>query len=228
MSLQANEGLRLCADAHENEVINNDSYGIRAILEKDPNIEYIVDIGGNVGAFSSFLHGLLPSAKIIVCEPEEMMMIYIKLNTNNDLIYVQAAVIGDENVKEVQFNICKWQGNHHVDGRFNWDAYAPVGSEKIGERIVPAITLPNILDENDFPRVDLLKIDTEGSEPEILKSMGSKLRNVRHIVGEWHSQKDLAEIKEALAETHNTIYTEGAFKEPSGLTANGGFTAELK
>jgi len=47
-------------------------------------------------------------------------------------------------------------------------------------------------------------------------------------VGEWHSQKDLEAIKEVLAETHDTVYTDGAFKEPSGLTANGGFTATLK
>ena len=47
-------------------------------------------------------------------------------------------------------------------------------------------------------------------------------------MGEWHSQKDLEAIKEVLAETHDTVYTDGAFKEPSGLTANGGFTATLK
>jgi len=170
--LQANEELRVCADAHENEVIGNDSYGIKKILAADPGVEYVVDIGGNVGAFSSFLYTLLPAARIIVCEPEAMMMGYAKINTNNELVYVEKAIIGEKGVKEVTFNICKWQGNHHVDGRFNWPAYAPVGSEKIAERIVPATTIGEVVEENGFPRIDLLKIDTEGSEPEILQSMG--------------------------------------------------------
>ncbi len=226
--LQANDELRVCADAHENEVIGNDSYSILPLLERDKNIEYVVDIGANVGAFSTYIQRLLPNAKIIACEPEEMMMSYVKLNTDNKLIYVQKAIIGDPTVKEVQFNICKWQGNHHVEGRFNWPAYAPVGSEKIGERIIPATTLQEVVDENNFPRIDLLKIDTEGSEPEILQGIKPWLKNVRHIVGEWHSQADLAAIKELLAETHNATFTDGAFKEPSGLIANGEFVAELK
>lgn len=226
--LQSNEELRLCAEAHEQEVIVNDSYGLRALLEKDPGIEYVVDIGGNVGAFSSFVHSLLPGARIILCEPEEMMMGYAKLNTGNELVYVQKAIIGDREVAEVKFNICKWQGNHHVDGRFNWDNYTPAGSVKVGDRMVPAATVNDVAEQNGFPRIDLLKIDTEGSEPEILESLVPYLHSVRHIVGEWHSQADLARIKEALSLTHDAVYTDGAFREPSGLIANGGFAAELK
>lgn len=226
--LQANEELRVCADAHENEVIGNDSYGLKPLLDRDPNIEYVVDIGANVGAFSHFVQSLLPHAKIIACEPESIMMEYVKLNTDNKINYVEKAIIGDPAIKAVPFIICKWQGNHHVDGRFNWPAYAPVGSEKVSERMVPATTLPEVLGQFHFPRIDLLKIDTEGSEPEILKSMRYTLKHVRHIVGEWHSQKDLEAIKEILAETHNTTYKDGAFKEPSGLIANGEFVADLK
>lgn len=225
--LQANDALRLCADAHEQEVITNDSYKIKPLLARDPNIEYVVDIGGNIGAFSRHIQVLLPHAKIIFCEPEQDLMDYAKLNTENKLIYVQAAVVGDPTVDQVQFNICKWQGNHHVDGTFNWDAYAPVGSEKLSTITVLATTLLKIVDENKFPRIDLLKVDTEGSEPAILEGIKPWLKNIRHIVGEWHSQSDLARIKETLADTHNATFTDGAFKESSGLIANGEFIADL-
>lgn len=228
MTLKYSPELQLTADAHEEEVINKDSYGIKALLERDKDIKYVVDIGANIGAFSVHIQRLSPEAKIITCEPEESMMHFIKENTDNKLIYVQAAVNGNPLIKEVKFNICKWQGNHHVDGVFNWDAYRPVGSELIKTITVPAITLMELIVDNNFPRVDLLKIDTEGSEPDILEGIKPWLKNIRHIVGEWHSQKDLALIKEILKDTHDCTFTEGAFKEPSGLIANGGIVADLK
>jgi FkbM family methyltransferase len=227
--LKASDELRLCADAHEQEVIVKDSYRIKSLLERDPNIEYVVDIGANIGAFSTHIHRLIPNARIISCEPEPSMMAFIKQNTDNKLIYVEKAVIGDPTIKEVVFNICKWQGNHHVDGRFNWDAYAPVGSEKIKSITVGATTLQQIVDENKFPRIDLLKVDTEGSEPEILQGIKPWLKNIKHILGEWHSQKDLTAVKETLKDTHNVTIEDGFFVEPAtGLKANGNFYAELK
>lgn len=236
--LKANDELRLCADAHEEEVITKDSYGIKALIEKYPNIEYVVDIGGNIGAFSVLIQRVLPNAKVIVCEPEPMMMSFIKENTQNKLIYVGKAVVGDPTVSEVKFNICKWQGNHHVDGTFNIDAYYPVGSRILSTIVVPAITLAEVIKQNGFPRIDLLKIDTEGSEPAILESIKPWIKNIKYILGEWHSQKDLAIIKEVLKDTHDTTFVDGFFKEPEtpsnvtagvvGLPANGNIISILK
>ncbi len=228
---KAPDELRLTSDAHEQEVITNDSYELKKLATRDNDIKYIVDIGANIGAFSVHAHNIFPDANIISCEPEPTMMSCIKENTGNDphITYVEAAVIGDPKVETVTFNLCKWQGNHHVDGTFNWDAYKPVGSEFVKSITVAATTIQKIVDQNGFPRIDLLKVDTEGSEPAILSGIKPWLKNIRHIVGEWHSQKDLAVIKEILEETHNTTYTNGAFKEPAtGFTANGGFFAELK
>lgn len=226
--LKASPELRQCADAHEQECITNDSYGIKELSQRDSNIEYVVDIGGNIGAFSRQILNFFPNAKIMLCEPEPELMKYAKENTDNKLIYVQKAIVGDHTLKEVKFIVCKWQGNHHVEGRFNWDNYTPAGSEKIGEIVVEADTLMHLIRLENFTRVDLLKIDTEGAEPEILKDIKPWLKNVRHLAIEWHSQKDLVQIKEFLMDTHNLVITEGAFKEPSGAVANGNIVAELK
>jgi FkbM family methyltransferase len=228
--LKANEELRLCADAHEEEVITKDSYGLKALLERDKDIKYIVDIGANIGAFSVFCQRLFPDAKIIACEPEPTMMKYIKENTDNKLIYVEKAIIGDANLKEIKFNICKWQGNHHVDGVFNKEVYCKpeVGSEIMFSVTLPSTDLVSVLKENNFTKIDLLKIDTEGAEPQILESSKSFLNTIRHIMIEWHSQKDLARIKEALKDTHNCTFVDGYFKEADGTPANGNIVAELK
>jgi FkbM family methyltransferase len=226
--LKHNDDLALCAQAHEEEVITKDCYNLKSFVGKD--IKYIVDIGANIGAFSVHAMTLFPEAKIISCEPEPTLMHYIKENTDNKLIYVEKAIVGDPNLKEVNFSVCKWQGNHHVEGKFDMETYSKVGSEILRTITVPAITLAQVIGDNHFPRIDLLKIDTEGSEPDILQSLYSMkmLWNVRNIIGEWHSQKDLAIIKDVLKDTHDVVYTDGAFKDGSGAVANGGFTATLK
>ncbi len=229
--LNANEELRMCADAHEEEVITKDSYHLKVLAEKDKDIKYIVDIGANLGAFSNHCMTLFPEAKIIVCEAEPMLMKYAKENTQDKLIYVNKAAVGNDDVKEVNFNVCKWQGNHHVEGTFRMDIYGvpEVGSEILHSITVPAITLQQMIDDNNFPKIDLLKIDTEGSEPAILSSIKPWIKNIKYIVAEWHSQDDLKIIKEVLQDTHNAEYLDGFFKEPkTGLPANGSIFAELK
>jgi len=218
--LQASEELRECADAHEEAVIIQDEYRVKELYAMDRAIEYIVDLGANLGTAAFKFQTFYPKAKILVCEPEPELMKYAKLNTGNKLTYVEKAVIGDDR-KEVVFNVCKWAGNGHVDGHFRWDLFAPMGSKKIAEIKVPACTLKDLVDEYNFPRIDLLKIDTEGMESEILKAYKPYLKNVKYIRGEWHGDVEKSLIREILSDTHD-ILLEG------GQETHGGIFAELK
>jgi FkbM family methyltransferase len=218
--LQASDELRECADAHEEAVIVQDEYQIKDLYAQDRDIEYIVDIGANLGTAAFKFQTFYPKAKILVCEPEPELMKYAKLNTNNKLTYVEKAVIGDDR-KEVTFNVCKWAGNGHVDGHFRWDLFAPMGSKKIGEIKVPACTLKDLVDEYNFPRIDLLKIDTEGMESEILKAYKPYLKNVKYIRGEWHGDEEKSLIREILQDTHDILLE-------SAQDTHGGIFAELK
>lgn len=194
--------LALCAQAHEDAVIVADEYKIRELAELDKDIEYIVDIGANLGAASVQFQRHFPNAKILVCEPEPELMKYAKINTDNKLTYVEEAIIGDDR-KEVTFNVCKWQGNGHVDGNFRWDLFEPMGSMKIGEIKVKSSTLKDIVDRYEFPRIDLLKIDTEGMEGQILTAFKPHMFLVKHFRGEWHGDVDREIIRDALKETHD-------------------------
>jgi FkbM family methyltransferase len=215
--LQASESLRECADAHEEAVIQEDEYKVKELYAQDRAIEYIVDIGANLGTAAFKFQTFYPNAKILVCEPEPELMKYAKLNTGNKLTYVEKAVIGDDR-KEVIFNVCKWAGNHHVDGNFRWDLFAPMGSKKIAEIKVPACTLKDLVDEYNFPRIDLLKIDTEGMESEILKAYKPYLKNVKYIRGEWHGDVEKSLIREILQDTHDVLL-EGQQETHGGIFA---------
>ena len=212
--------LEECARAHEEAVITNDEYKIKELFESDKDIKYIVDVGANLGCASFKFNVFYPEAKILVCEPEPELMKYAKLNTGNKLIYIQKAIIGSDE-KEVKFNICHWAGNGHVDGHFRWDLFAPMGSRKVGEIIVEATTLKEIIDENNFPRIDLLKIDVEGLEGEILQSFKPYMKIVKHFRGEWHGDADIPLIEDALKDTHNIIFDRK-------YTTHGDIFAELK
>lgn len=221
MPLQSNEEHKECARAHEEAVITKDEYKIADLHNIDKDVEYIVDVGGNLGAASVQFNKFYPNAKIILCEPEPVLMSYAKINTENKLIYESRAIVGDENVKEVKFNVCQWGGNGHVDGHFRWDLFAPMGSKKISEITVGAVTLKSLIDQNNFPRIDLLKIDCEGLEGEILRAFKPYMKLVKHFRGEWHGQEDIPMIEDALKDTHN-VYFDRKF------TTHGDIFADLK
>lgn len=202
--LQASPELRECADGHEQAVIIEDEYRVKELYAQDRDIEYIVDLGANLGAASFKFQTFYPKAKILVCEPEPELMKYAKLNTQNKLTYVEKAIIGDDR-KEVTFNVCKWAGNGHVDGNFRWDLFAPMGSKLDYKIKVPACTLKDLVDEYKFPRIDLLKIDTEGMESQILQAYKPYLKNVKYIRGEWHGDVEKSLIREILADTHDVL-----------------------
>ncbi len=212
--------LEECARAHEDAVITADEYGIKKLFEVDPNVEYIVDIGANVGCASKHFQSFYPNAKILVCEPEPNLMKYAKLNTENKLTYVEKAIIGDDR-KEVTFNVCHWAGNGHVDGNFRWDLFEPMGSRKEYDIKVKATTLKKLIDSKKFPRIDLLKIDCEGMEGQILQAFKPYMGLVKHFRGEWHGDLDIPLIEDALKDTHNVVFDRK-------FSTHGGIEAELK
>lgn len=206
LKLNYSDALRECAEGHYDAVIRDDEYRIKELSEGDREIEYIVDIGANLGTASMMLQKHFPNAQILVCEPHPELMKYAKINTENKLIYIEEAIIGDDR-KEVTFNVCHWAGNGHVSGNFRWDLFEPMGSRLDHQITVPASTLKEIMDRHNFPRIDLLKIDTEGMEGQILQAFKPHMSLVKHFRGEWHGDKEIVLIKEALKDTHD-IYVD--------------------
>lgn len=200
--LHYSEALKECAFAHFIAIVDEDEYRVAELFNKDKDINYIVDIGANIGAASFQFQTFFPEARILVCEPEPELMKYARLNTENKLEYIEEAIIGDDR-KEVIFNQCKWAGNGHVQNNFRWDLFEPMGSMKIGEIKVKANKLKDIMDRYNFPRIDLLKIDTEGMEGQILQAFKPYMHLVKHFRGEWHGQTDCELMKSALKETHD-------------------------
>ncbi len=132
----------------------------------------VIDIGAHVGYYSilsSYLVGA--SGRVIACEMNRdnfIRLCYHKdLNNCNNLIPI-AGAIGDE-LKEVTFFINQDNDGGHalwnVGEHFcNQKSLAEPKQEKVTMR-----TLDEIVKCHNLDRVKLIKIDTEGAEPLVLK-----------------------------------------------------------
>jgi FkbM family methyltransferase len=183
-------------------IIQDDSYKIRPMISYRVPVRWIVDVGGNAGAFTIAASAAFPEAEIICIEPDPELMDDIRWNTRNcqaKIHYIQAACVGD-GVQEVEFvRTPESRAGSHVAGRKE-------GKDAGGDSrlTVPAVRLPALLERHVFESIDILKIDAEGVEAEILADLAATgwLEKTHWIRGEWHGREQWPIIHAALDTTH--------------------------
>ena len=121
------------------EVIHEDCYEMRDFFKSnDKQIDYIIDIGANIGIFTLLSSVLFPKAKKILIEPNinnvELLMDNL-YGFNNAVVYNVA--LGDGGKYKIQFDQ-RWSGSdktiNNVDGDINSLTIAEIISAT-GEKI---------------------------------------------------------------------------------------------
>ena len=155
------------------QIFLNDEYLI------DLNFEplTIIDCGANVGYASIYFKNRFPNAKIISIEPDISNFEYLKINTKfyNDIFILQGA-IWNKNTNLVIKDI----------GLGNWGF---VIEELLNEHenSIKAYTIQNLMLLFEIDKIDILKIDIEGSEKELFESnFEFWLGKVKVIIIELH------------------------------------------
>jgi FkbM family methyltransferase len=174
-------------------------------IEFVDGVQMIVDVGANVGASAVYFSRLYPRATVHACEPGAAAYALLRENTQ-DLP-----------------NVFTWQiGLHDHDG--TGALYAGI-DDGVTSSLVPSTftsdsaetvelrSTRDWLDENNVERVDLLKVDTEGSEIPILRSFGDRLASVKVFYVEAHSDADRRKIDEMVASTHQLAYVSGGLAD---------------
>lgn len=168
-----------------------------------PRIEFvdgvrtILDIGANIGASAVWFSLLYPEATIHAFEPGSEPWALFERNTADRPNVV---------------------GHHH--GLFDRDLVVPLyrgvddpmtasvskGSEttEVADSI-ELRSLPEWMAANDVTEIDILKVDTEGCELPILRSIEALLPSVRVIYLEYHSEDDRKELDRVLGDTHIVV-----------------------
>jgi FkbM family methyltransferase len=139
----------------------------------------ILDIGANIGAFARRAREKWPEAQIVCCEPMPFNVVQLRRNAPADAAIISAAV----------------REQSGVDHIFIGDNFATGGFVQFGRQTQQKL-LVECIAARELPPCDLVKIDTEGSEVEILRNL--QLQRTRAIFLEHHSRADAETIKAML------------------------------
>jgi FkbM family methyltransferase len=147
----------------------------------------IIDAGAYTGLSTSFFAARYPSATIIAVEPDEQ---------NFNLLLKNTARFG--NVRALRAAL--WMESGYVSlvdpGEDAWGLRVNESDPSSGGEAGPApgpepvraVTVTDILREYDLERIDLLKIDVEGSEKEIFSTSEPWISSVEAICMELHDR----------------------------------------
>jgi len=186
---------------HEFKEIFMEECYTRGLGLKIPETPIVIDIGANVGFFSLFAASRFPGARIFSYEPVvvnyQQLMRNRKLNQNVKMSCFQKAVYSYSGKLSVSFN----PGDSFTTAA---RVTAKGGSQEETAR-VPCVTLKEIFDEHHLSHCDLLKIDSEGSEYDILYNCSSEyLRRVGQMAIEVHKGTEVGKNMASLADWLNS------------------------
>ena len=153
------------------EIFDNQVYLFES-SRKDP---VIIDVGANIGLSSAYFKKIYPSCKVIAIEADPDIFNLLKKNTSQfNKIKLLNLAVGDSD------GYLDFYSDKGMGGRTR-----PFKNQKPIR--VKSIRLSKII-ENEV-KVDLLKIDVEGSELEILKESKELLNRCDKIFIEYHNFK---------------------------------------
>lgn len=148
------------------------SHHLLGILPERP---VVVDVGANVGQFNLFARQYLGARRIVSVEPDPVSFELLRCNAVLAADCLCCAVSDREG--EVLFHVASESSQLS-----SYLAQPDAGYR--GSFTVPARTLDAIVVELGVGEVDLLKIDTEGSELDVLKSAEDLLARTRYVLVE--------------------------------------------
>lgn len=163
------------------EVFVDDCYQIEELAKSGYAVRTVIDIGAHMGFFAALIHHFWPEANVICVEPQSDL--HPILNGPNKAIAAAVRHDGRANLLVSP----KTGGSMVYDPTVNIFTDIPSWYKP---ETVTAITYLKLLELAQLgldTKIDLLKLDCEGSEFDILTNIPTALRlNIRRIVGEYH------------------------------------------
>ncbi len=177
------------------DVYLEDCYRV-AELPRAPR--FVIDVGAHIGAFARRLHHRTARAHVACVEANVANLPALEANVGGFARIIPAACTYEPG--EVLLFSTVFEGSDNTGGstilpaesvaareRAAATAYRPSGN-------MPKITLEEIVRHCGWPRIDLLKLDCEGSELSILEHCDLGL--MRHVVGEYHDRARFLDLIE--------------------------------
>lgn len=147
------------------------------------SIEYIVDLGSNIGVTAMFWAQRYPRARMVLVEPDPDNFELLKRNTAafQDRCMLFNVAVSDRRGETSFFRSDREYGHSMLKG-----------DDSVSEIQVRTLTVSDLLGQAAFPRVDLLKMDIEGGEQIVMPTIGTWKCAPRYLIAELHPPYDFA------------------------------------
>lgn len=180
---------------HISKILRGENYSIPSPEIFTPT--KIVDIGANVGAAAILFHHTYPLAPILCCEPSSENLPFLRSNMAQ-LPHVEILPVAlshqSRSGRLYHGRLHSLQHSLHESPEVNTSDFEEIhileACEALASHIVPGT---------------LLKIDTEGSELEILTNLAPLLIHCGAICLEYHSETERRAIDQLLSHTHHLL-----------------------
>ena len=204
INLKGREGTQDLQIAYE--VIERDCYRLKSWKLKDPKV--IIDVGCQIGCFSSLACTLFPDCRVLSFEMVEENFLIAQENLkdfkNNKCLNV--AIKGKNPILGCRYNKNNTGGHKAV---FK-GATSYIGEERmkasyqLEKEDVKALDFKQIFKDFNLKEIDFLKLDCEGSEHEILPHLFETglINKIKNIALEMHGRKE-KECSYILSELEN-------------------------
>ncbi len=142
------------------------------------NPETILDLGANCGCATLVFAARYPKARVAAVEPHPSNLAALRENLH--LNQVQAEVI------QAAAALTDGPVSLLVRGSLSHGLLGRDGRDFEGQLTVPGISIPTLLSQLGWDRIDLLKVDIEGYERVLFGGYPAWLNKVTRIIGEYH------------------------------------------
>lgn len=136
----------------------------------------IIDCGANIGLATLYFLTKFPSAKIIAVEPElqNFKMLQMNLAHYPNVICINKGIWSRKCVLEI------------IDNGWGSAGFIIKEVDEMNESTIEAISISDLFSQFDLNKVDILKIDIEGSEDQLFFNNIDWIKNVKMIFCEIH------------------------------------------
>ena len=203
------------------------SFEYSALFETlSKNIDVFLDIGSNIGYYSLLAANSNPQIKAYAFEPAMGPKHYLKANIevnnfNKNIKHLDVAL--SENVGKIDFyeveNVKYKTLQYNLAGEGN--AGTKTTSRNFIKNTVNSKTLQQFIEEESLSKIDLIKMDTEGTEVNILKSgKDSIIKHQPIIICETLFNNIESELEDFFKSLNYTFYnhTPQGLKKVSTIT----------
>lgn len=155
------------------------------ILARLGSVRTVLDIGANIGISSVYLATIFPQAQVFAFEPSPENVPLLKRNTEPfGRVKIVPLALGEKD-GTLEFFASEAAANFGGFSRYG------AGSDTGRKTSVPVRHAARLLSDTGIVSADVIKIDVEGSEWEVLSTLGEDfLSRAKYISGELHGHRD--------------------------------------